>query len=247
FLELIGKRFACDHDLVKAEIVIGHCGEDLVGLARLPNFGRAELPDVDVGKLVEVKLEALDSLVCKAEALARSGRGRNGNLRAQYGIGDRLVGNHESHPARFQDAIIHSSHTNPSTKYDIGRLGQEGPQKGKVRRGYQIIILEQSWYVVLPQGRPVMQVAGGELCEVVDKAVTMVFPFFGKDKAHEHGDTSPEGLARNQFDLLLQDACDRGFRLGEWRRDRTKNLGRRVTGFQCLSRARALNDDCYGQ
>src|SRR5262249_58410498 len=109
FLELIGKRFACDHDLVKAEIVIGHCGEDLVGLARLPNFGRAELPDVDVGKLVEVKLEALDSLVCKAEALARSGRGRNGNLRAQYGIGDRLGGNKGTHTERVKEALRRAS------------------------------------------------------------------------------------------------------------------------------------------
>src|SRR5262249_56003997 len=121
--------------------------------------------------------EALDSLVCKGEALARSGRGRNGNLRAQYGIGDRLVGNNETDADRFKDALIHSSHTNRSTKYDIGRLGQEGPQKGKVRRGYQIIKLEQSWDVVFPQGPSVMQGARGGLCEVGGEAVTVGFPF----------------------------------------------------------------------
>src|SRR5262249_10887411 len=120
----------------------------------------------------------------------------------------------------------------------------EGPQKGKVRRRNQSIVLHQSGYVVLPQAWPVMQVARRQLCEVVAEAVSVPSPFFGKDKAHEYGNPSPEALARNQFDFLFQDAGDRSFGLGEWRSHRSKNVGRRTAGFQYFSRASDLNNGC---
>src|SRR5262249_1961796 len=111
------------------------------------------------------------------------------------------------------------------------------PQKGKVRRRNQSIVLHQSGYVVL-----LMQVARRQLCEVVDKTISLIFMFFGKDKAYEHGNPSPEALTRNQFDFLFQDPGDRSFRLGEWGSKPSKNVRRRTASFQCFSPASGLND-----